>query len=698
MTQVRIGVDVGGTFTDAVAVDAATLRLLASVKVPTTHAAPQGVAAGIVAAIARLLERGDIAADAIAFIAHSTTQATNALLEGDVARVGILGLLRGRNPIARAQMRVPPFALNDGFRIDAPHAFARAEDDDAVRGAIERLRRGGAAAIAATGAFGVDDPRFEERAAALARESGLFATSGHEVSATYGLRARTRTAILNAAILPRMVETARMTSGAVAKAKIGAPLMVMRSDGGVMDVAEIERRPIHTLLSGPAAGIAGALLYEKVSDGIFIEVGGTSADCAVIRAGRPQMRAARIGGHRMLLRTLDVRTLGVAGGSMVRVRERSLVGVGPRSAHIAGCEYACFTQTERLAGARVERIAPTPRDPCEYAVLVTRDGGRVAVTPTCASNLLGFVPEGDFARGHDASARLGFEILAASIDVDPLALARDVLEMSARALARCVQGLVREYALDEALLTLVGGGGGAAALVPFLARQTNLPYRIANDAQVLSPIGVALAMVRDSVERTIADPSPLEIAALRGEAIDRVIAAGAAPERVEVSVEIDTQRSRVRATASGASALVEGALAQRAGEVAIAATAARSMRVRPQEVRRVALTAALAAYGTGRELRVLDERGVVRLSLHDARVARVRRGDLEGRLRDELEAATSFGDVGRALPDLFIVHGARIADFSGLADAEQAVALANEEVAGTAAGDPVAILTVPRAV
>src|SRR5208282_1145168 len=133
----------------------------------------------------------------------------------------------------------------------------------------------------------VDRPEAENRIVAAARGAGIAATSGGEVSMMYGLRARTRTAAINAAILPR---TSRMTKRAVEASRIPAPLMIMRSDGGVMDVSEVERRPILTLLSGPAAGIAGALFHENVTDGIFIEVGGTSADCSVIKRGQPQMR------------------------------------------------------------------------------------------------------------------------------------------------------------------------------------------------------------------------------------------------------------------------------------------------------------------------------------------------------------------------------------------------------------------------
>src|SRR6185437_12891703 len=154
-----------------------------------------------------------------------------------------------------------------------------------------------------------------------------LATSGHDVASTYGLRGRTRTAALNAAILPTMVRTARMTADAVNAATIAAPLMIMRSDGGVMDVREIERRPILTMLSGPAAGVAGALLYENVTDGIFLEVGGTSVDASAIRAGQPQMRPARVGGHRTMLRTIDSRTLGIAGGSMPRMHSGALIDI-----------------------------------------------------------------------------------------------------------------------------------------------------------------------------------------------------------------------------------------------------------------------------------------------------------------------------------------------------------------------------------
>lgn len=705
---VRVGIDVGGTFTDVVAIDAATRELIGRVKVPTTHGSPQGVAAGIVAGIERLLADPAIDAGDIAFIAHSTTEATNALLEGDLASVGVVGLLDGLGWLSRRQMQFGTVALAPGSLFAPRFAFARACDDASVRETVDRLVDAGVEAIAASESFGVDRPAGESRAVAYARSRGVDATSGHDVSTAYGLRARTRTAALNAAILPRMVRTARVTAEAVERAAIPAPLMVMRSDGGVMDVREIERRPILTLLSGPAAGIAGALLYERLSEGIFIEVGGTSSDCSAIRAGRPQMQPARIGGHRTMLRTLDVRTLGIGGGSMLRIDGSALLDVGPRSAHIAGCAYASFVPVEALEGARLEYIAPAPRDRPEYAALITPDGRRIALTTTCAANVLGTVPEGAFACGNAEAARRAFDLLAQHLGGDALSLSRAVLAIAGGKLRRAIDRLIAEYALDSSGITIVAGGGGAGVLVPPVAELMQIPYRIARDAEVIAPIGVALALVRDAVERTIVAPSPEEIARIRREVSDRVVAAGADPDRVETEVEIDTQRNKVRAVASGATALVEAAVLQTCGEEERRAAAADSMRCEPGLLERVELTASLTAYQCRktaaarfrrareiRDARVVDERGVVRLALRNPTLTHTTVAEIAPSVREAIERATHFGDVGRAIPALYLMRGARIAAFEGLSSADQGAALAGEATQGCAADERIALLVVP---
>jgi N-methylhydantoinase A len=705
----RVGIDVGGTFTDVVAIDVQHRELVARVKVPTTHDSEGGVATGIVAAIGQLLSQANIEASEIGFIAHSTTQATNALLEGDLARVGIVGLLERFGWFARRQIRFANVHLGATAQFEPLFAFANARDRDSQRVAVDALIERGVQAIAASQAFGVDRSSEERAVVEYARERGVDATSGHDVSSMYGLRARTRTAALNAAILPRMIHTSRMTAAAVRDAAIPAPLMIMRSDGGVMDVREIERRPILTLLSGPAAGVAGALLYENLSDGIFIEVGGTSSDCSAIRGGRPQMQAARIGGHRTMLRTLDVRTIGIAGGSMIRIDDRAVVDVGPRSAHIAGCAYACFVSPETFDGARVECIAPSQRDPADYVTIVARDGRRIAPTTSCAANLLGYVPLEAFARGNAESARRGFDLVGQRIGSDAESVARRVLDIAAQKLRATVDELIHDYELDDEHVMLVGGGGGAGALVPYAAQAMHRPYRIARDAEVIAPIGVALALVRDVVERTIVAPSPQDIARIRREAADRVVAAGAAPDRIEVDVEIDPQRNRVRATAAGATALAEANAANRCSETERRAAAALSMNCDPDSLERTELTSALDAYELRskhrtrlgamhdvRDLRVVDDRGAVRLALRDAALTRTTVADLESSLRLAVERGTRFGDVGRALPGIYLVRGARIAAFEGVQSAAQAVDLAREEVDGCEPNEAVSLLVQPR--
>jgi N-methylhydantoinase A/oxoprolinase/acetone carboxylase beta subunit len=651
------------------------------VKVPTTHDHADGVAAGIVAGLERLLREHAIAPEDVAFIAHSTTQATNALLEGDVARVGIV---RFGGRLARAAMRFAPIPLGAGLHL-AP-VYLDASGDEAI---FAQANAANVEAFVASDAFGVDRPEREQAFVAQARARGFAATSGSEVSTMYGLRARTRTAAINAAILPRMLRTARVTQRAVADARIPAALMIMRSDGGVMDIAEVERRPILTMLSGPAAGIAGALFHENVTDGIFIEVGGTSADCSVIRRGRPQVRAARIGGHRTLLRTLDVRTLAVAGGSLALVAGGRISAVGPRSAHIAGYRYAAFCESEQIERATVDLAD---------GVAALRDGDvRIAITPTCAANVLGLVPTEAFAAGDAAAARRACERVGAALGLDADALARAILERATATLRTAIDELIADYELDRATVVLVGGGGGAAALVPFAATALGFEHRLARNAEVISPLGVALALVRDVVERTIVDPSPDDLVRIRREAIDAAIRSGAAPDRVEVVVEVDRSRNRVRATASGATALVEGANATaNASDAERLASAARAMRGERAAVAFEVRTASFDVVRAGRTLAIVDERAVVRVLAPGGIVDATTREGCAAVLRRAIDEHTAYGDVGRVLPDLWLVAGARTIELAGCVDAESVLALVADDLAGAADDATLAVIAVPR--
>ena len=141
--------------------------------------------------------------------------------------------------------------------------------DGSIRAAIQKLQEQGAQTFVAAEAFSVDDPKNENRVVEICGEMGLPATATNEISKLYGLKVRTRTAVINASIMPKMLDAATMTDQSIKNADIKSPLMVMRCDGGVMTVDEVRSRPILTILSGPAAGVAGALMYEKLTDGLF---------------------------------------------------------------------------------------------------------------------------------------------------------------------------------------------------------------------------------------------------------------------------------------------------------------------------------------------------------------------------------------------------------------------------------------------
>jgi N-methylhydantoinase A/oxoprolinase/acetone carboxylase beta subunit len=713
--QVRVGIDVGGTFTDVVVVDHETREVVSQLKVPTTHSASEGVALGIINAIERALSELDVSPDDVIFIAHSTTQATNALLEGDVARVGIIGLGSGLEGWkAKFDTNVPPIELAPNRFLQTEHRFVSSQnpDQNLIENLIVELQAKGAEVIAVSEAFGVDRTGNEEKIARIARDKGLLATSGHEVSALYGLRTRTRTAVLNGAILPKMIHTATMTDECVRRAKIKAPLMIMRSDGGVMSVEEVHRRPIMTMLSGPAAGIAGALMYEKVSDGIFIEVGGTSADISVIRDGQPQTKAARVGGHRTYLNTLDVRTLAIAGGSMVRERGGAIVDVGARSAHIAGLAYSCFQTPEIFESAKLVHLRPTEHDSDDYIAIEIASGERFALTPTCAANLLGIIPETAFARGNMEAARAAFKPLAEKLGVAPEEAARKVLDVSCRKVKKQIEELIVEYHLDPATVELVGGGGGAASLVLYTGKLMNLPARLAGKAEVISTIGVALAMVRDTIERNIVDPTPEQILQVRREAADAVIKIGALPESVEVQIEVDTRRNLVRATAFGTTELKKEENTERAsGEAGCRQSAARSMKVEETAVAVAAETSALYVFTSEKQtksffglfankqqlIRVVDKTGVVRLQRSDAEVYSSSVESVAKDLEFVITKLTDFGDAGRALPDVHILINARIVNLSGLAEMEQAIALAQTELENAPPDEAVVIIAAARA-
>lgn len=699
--RIRIGIDVGGTFTHAVAVDAARVAVVGKAKVPTTHHAAEGVARGIVESLTALLESEGIAPEEIALIAHSTTQATNALLEGDVAVVGIVGMGRGLGAVlAKTQTRIGDIPLGARRRLRTLHTFLRSDEVtiDAALSAVDRLRAEGAEVIVAAEAFSVDDPTREEIVCQAAAQRGLPATATHHVSRLHGLGIRTRTAVINASMVPKMLATANLTERAVRDAGITAPIMIMRSDGGIMDIAEMRRRPILTMLSGPAAGVAAALLYARMSDGIFLEVGGTSTDISVIKNGRTQIRSAQVGGNRLFLSTLDVRTVGVAGGSVVYLDEGKINQVGPRSAHIAGLPYLSFTDgpAGALQAARHDHEGET--------YLAVRSGdATLAITTTCAANRLGLVPAGDPAGGNAEIIARGLDVAAPAAGcVDGEALATAILDKAIPKVEALAEGLIADYELDRGVLRLVAGGGGGSAIVPYLARKMGRPFTTVENADVISAIGVALALVRETVERTVISPTDEEIRKIRAEAIAGVLKAGASAESVEVYVQVDAKRNLLRAIAEGSLEIREQDLrravlteAERRELVAASMGAGGADRASESAApTRIARVAGFEVWAATRRvprlwrffpqqrtaLRVLDVAGTIRWATsHGAfRACPASRAATE--LAVFAEEFTRYSDAGATIPACFALLDGRVLDFSGLTEMHQVVSVFQEEL------------------
>ena len=555
MAEILIGIDVGGTFTHAVAVENPGNKIIAHAVTPTTHSSLYSVSEGIVKVFADVLEKAGVNKDDVRLVAHSTTQATNALLEGDVCKVAIVGMGSGIESLkAKTDTKVGRIDLGNGKYIDSEHCYFNTKkglNTDEVMEKIKLMADQSCSVVVASEAFSVDNAENEDTVCEMASSIGLPAVGGHEISQLYGLAVRTRTAVVNASILPKMTKTAQLTERSIKDSGINAPLLIMRSDGGVMNLAEMMKRPILTLLSGPAAGIAAALRYVKISDGIFLEVGGTSTDISAIKDGRAMTRSASIGGHSTYLYTLDSRTVGIGGGSMVRVKNGEIYSTGPRSAHIAGLEYITFTDPERLYDFHFDLVSPLEGDPDDYLVLVNGDGKRYAITLSDAAVAAGYAQEGDYSYGNSESVNLVFEELGKYMKKKPEDIAHSILMGAAEKISPVVDALLEEYKLEKTYVSLVGGGGGATAVVPFLAQNMQMKSHIAPMAEVISAIGAALAMMREVVEKNCVDPHDSDIMKIRKEAAMKLESMGASPDSIDIQIEFDAKRNILRAIAQG---------------------------------------------------------------------------------------------------------------------------------------------------
>ncbi len=681
---VRMGIDVGGTYTKCVAMDNETHEIIGKNEVKTTHDDKDGVAAGVVQSFRNCMRESNISPEDVVFVAHSTTQATNAFIEGDVATVGVVGVAGGglEGFLAKRQLALKDIVLDEkvGRMIKVYNTFIKKKmlTEDVINQNISELLDQGAKVVVASMAFGVDSMDEELLIHDCAKKKNVPVTMASDITKLYGLTRRTRTAAINASILPKMMSTANATESSVRAAGITVPLMIMRGDGGVMEISEMRKRPILTALSGPAASVMGSLMYLRASNAIYFEVGGTTTNIGVIKNGRPGVDYAKIGGHDTFINSLDVRILGCAGGSMVRIGDKAVVDVGPRSAHIAGCEYACFLPEEEIEDPQIELVSPKPGDPADYVTLRLKNGKKICFTNTDAANVLGLIDEKYFAHGNAASARKAMKPVADKLGITVEELATQILDKDYEKVSACINALADKYKLDHDSMRLVGCGGGAASLVPYCAEKMGLQFSIPENAEVISSIGVALSMVRDVVERVIPNPSQEDIRDLKKEAADLAVSSGASPDTVEIHIEIDNQTGKVTAIATGSTEVKTTDLLKECDEPEARKLAEEDFGPKVSDIRLADKTDKFFVYKGSREgkspLRIVDKKGFIKVQCSDGVVEKCHIKNYEETVEKIWNENAVFKTDTVLRPDFYVCVGPRVSDYSAV-DLEQVMLL-----------------------
>ncbi len=687
--MVRMGIDVGGTHTKAVAIDNETHEIIGKSSVKTTHDDSRGVAAGVVKCFQNCLQENNIKPEDVVFVAHSTTQATNALIEGDVAQVGVIGMAKGglEGFLAKKQTKLQNIDLGNNKEIKMFNSFINTKKmtEESVLQAINNLKGMGAQVIVPSMAFGVDDGRPEKMVYEEAEKEGIPTTMASDITKLYGLTRRTRTAAINASILPKMLDTANSTEQSVREAGVNVPLMIMRGDGGVMEISEMKKRPVLTMLSGPAASVMGSLMYLRASNGVYFEVGGTTTNIGVIKNGRPAIDYSVVGGHSTYINSLDVRVLGVAGGSMVRADKNGILDVGPRSAHIAGLDYAVFTAPEKIKGPQVEFFSPKPGDPADYVSIRLENGERITITNSCAANVLGLVKPEHFSYGNTEAAGKAIQALADYCGTTAEDIAKQIMEKAYAKIEPVILFLAEKYKLEKDQISLVGVGGGAASLIVYFAEKMGLKYSIPENAEVISSIGVALSMVRDVVERIIPSPTKEVISSIKMEAMNKAIESGATPESVEIHIDIDPQTSKVTAIATGSTEVKTTDLLKECSEEELKQLAAKDMRISIEQTQLLEKTGYVYIFGEKEKegepgaIRILDTKGFIKAQRGRAIAIKTTAGEYLNAVKKLWGNMAVYQTELIARPDYYLCIGARVLDFTA-SDFEQLELLMDIEI------------------
>jgi len=326
--SILLGIDTGGTYTDAVLLDDERGVISAAKALTTKHDLSVGIQNAVQMALPRPLPD-------IQLVSLSSTLATNAIVEGRGSPICLL--LIGYDPSIVAETGFERLVASKRIVfIQGGHTVTGEEqcplDIDAARQAI-LIHAPHVAAFAISSYFGVRNPTHELRVKRLVRRlTGLPVTCGHELTTHLHAPRRALTVALNARLIPLLQQLILEVREMLTIQGIQAPLMVVQGDGSLMDATVALERPVETILSGPAASVIGARYLSDVGDVFVIDMGGTTTDIAALHDGCPvlNLKGAQVGGWRTMVEAVDVRTTGLGGDSEVRLDEAGNLCVGPR--------------------------------------------------------------------------------------------------------------------------------------------------------------------------------------------------------------------------------------------------------------------------------------------------------------------------------------------------------------------------------
>jgi N-methylhydantoinase A/oxoprolinase/acetone carboxylase beta subunit len=328
-----LGVDTGGTYTDAALLDNETDRVLGKAKSLTTR---RDLSLGIGRAVDAALDAAGVAPTQIAMVSLSTTLATNALVEGMGGRVALVFIGFDAGDLERGGLR-EALGGDPVIQLAGGHSHAGSEHTPLdLTGLEAALPEHQVVAYAVASRFATRNPAHELAARDLIRRvTGRPVTCSHELSANLNGPKRALTAVLNARLIGMIDRLVTACQDHITKRGIDAPLMVVRGDGALISAAMVRERPIETILSGPAASIVGARWLTGATDALVSDIGGTTTDIALLRDGLPEIDplGARVGGFRTMVEAVAMRTTGLGGDSEAHLITTGLEGgftLGPR--------------------------------------------------------------------------------------------------------------------------------------------------------------------------------------------------------------------------------------------------------------------------------------------------------------------------------------------------------------------------------